>query len=101
MDDADRALDCNQLNTKAMIARAEALFNMGEFEKALVQYERGLRLRKCPAIMEGILKCRETILSSIGGYEAALVQLVVEEETKKNSSAGGSSSPSYPVADKT
>ena len=26
--------------------KAEALYNMGEFERALVQYERGTRVRK-------------------------------------------------------
>ena len=55
----------NRLSTKAIIAmfnphiavmiscqrmmvilKAEALYNMGEFERALVQYERGTRVRK-------------------------------------------------------
>ena len=29
-----------------VIVKAEALYNMGEFERALVQYERGSRVRK-------------------------------------------------------
>ena len=29
-----------------VIVKGEALYNMGEFERALVQYERGSRVRK-------------------------------------------------------
>ena len=41
-----------------MVAKAEALYNMGEFEQALVQFERSWRVRQDPAIRNGMVKCR-------------------------------------------
>ena len=40
------ATKINKHSTKAIIAKAEALYNLGQFEKALVQFERGWRFRQ-------------------------------------------------------
>ena len=51
--------------TKPMISliQAEALYNMGEFERALVQYERGTRVRKVTTVI--IISLAMTIMESI------------------------------------
>ena len=79
-------------STKARIAKAEALYSMGQFEKvvhsvweggavtcdlslcqALVEFEKGWRLRQDPEIKTGIVKCRDVILNTVGegrmGYD--------------------------------
>ena len=64
--DADTALDINKHSTKAIVAKGEALYNVGEFEKALVQFERGWRVRQDPAIKSGMVKCRDAIMNTVG-----------------------------------
>ena len=40
MADSEKALVINPVSTKARISKAEALYSMGHFEKALVEFER-------------------------------------------------------------
>ena len=51
--DADKALEFNPYCTKAIVEKGEALYKMGQFENALVQFHRGLRLRGDPDIKLG------------------------------------------------
>ena len=81
MIDAEKALRINKYNTKAIVAKAEALYNLGHFEKALVQFERGWRMRQDPEINSGIVKCRDVILNTVGStakeYDADIVEKVI------------------------
>ena len=56
----------NNKNNKAVTAKAEAFFNSGNFEKALVQFEKANKMRKDPKTTEGLMKCRQAILNSVG-----------------------------------
>lgn len=52
---------------QGMFQKAEALYNAGDFEMALVYYHRGNRLR--PELLEfrlGIQKAREAIINCVG-----------------------------------
>ena len=61
------------LGFAAVLVQAEALYGMGEFERALVLYERGARSRPdMIAFSRGGHKCREAILNAIGGKKKAL-----------------------------
>ena len=53
-------------NPKALIAKGEALYAIGNFEIALVNFERAGKLRQSQDIMEGLKKCREAILLTLG-----------------------------------
>ena len=64
--DAEKALRINKKNTKAIVEKGEALYILGHFEKALVQFERGRRIREDKDIRCGIGKCRDVILSTVG-----------------------------------
>ena len=48
------------------MAKGETLSNVGEFEKALVQFERGWRVRQDHAIKSGMVKCRDAIMNTVG-----------------------------------
>ena len=71
-----------------MTAKAEALFNSGDFEKALVQFEIANKMRCDPKTSEGLMKCRQAILSSIGRdgivFEKHLVVKAVQEIQREN-----------------
>ena len=55
-------------DTRAILAKAEAFFSMGEFEFALVFFEKGLAIRKdLAAFKDGITKSTHAILDSING----------------------------------
>ena len=83
MKDAEKALSINKYNTKAIIAKGEALYNLGHFEKALVQFERGWRMRQDPEIKAGIVKCRDVILNTVGTtakeYDVEVVEKVIQQ----------------------
>ena len=83
MADADKALKLNKQSTKAILAKAEALYNMGQFENALVQFERGWRVRQDPEIRAGIIKCRDVIINTVGTtakeYDREVVEKVIQE----------------------
>ena len=57
--DADHALGQDAGNVKAMAAKAEALFSAGQFELALVQFEKGWRLCGAGGHVPGADKCRQ------------------------------------------
>ena len=83
MEAADKALRLNKHNPKAILAKAEALYNLGQFENALVQFERGWRVRQDPEIRAGIGKCRDVILNIVGTsakeYDKVIVEKVIQE----------------------
>ena len=83
MTDAEKALKINKYSTKAIIVKAEALYSLGQFEKALVQYERGWRVRQDPEIKAGILKCKDVILNTVGSsakeYDKEVVEKVIQQ----------------------
>ncbi|OHT09540.1 TPR Domain containing protein [Tritrichomonas foetus] len=67
-------IDCNNVlknhpdDTRAILAKAEAFFSMGEFEFALVFFERGLAIRSdLSAFKDGITKSTHAIEDSIKG----------------------------------
>jgi len=70
LEDANQALEQEEegrKNIRALNMKAEALYQMGDFERALVFYHRGNKLR--PELQEfrlGIQKCQEAINNSIG-----------------------------------
>ena len=81
--DANKALQNDKQNSRAITAKAEALFNSGKFEKALVQFEKGHKIRRDPKTTEGLMKCTQAILSSIGQngivFEKELVIFAIKE----------------------
>ena len=81
--DANRALEINKHSTKAIVAKGEALYSIGEFEKALVQFERGWRFRQDPSIKSGMIKCRDAIITTVGtsakDYDEKLVEMVIQQ----------------------
>ena len=87
MQDSEKALVINPYSTKARIAKAEALYSMGNFEKALVEFERAWRLRQDPEIKTGLVKCRDVILNTVGDgtftHNELLVQRVIRQMKKK------------------
>ena len=87
MKDSEKALAINPYSTKARIAKAEALYSMGNFEKALVEFERGWRLRQDPEIKTGLVKCRDVILNTVGegvfSNNDLLVQRVIRQMRKQ------------------
>jgi hypothetical protein len=55
------------LRVAALLHKAQALYSMGHFEKALVMFHRGSRLRPDnPAFRVGILRAKEAIMNIIG-----------------------------------
>ena len=87
MQDSEKALVINPYSTKARIAKAEALYSMGNFEKALVEFERAWRLRQDPEIKTGLVKCRDVILNTVGDgvftNNELLVQRVLRQMKKQ------------------
>ena len=76
-------MEFNPKSTKAILAKGEALYTMGLFENALVQFHRGWRFRADPAIKIGMARCRDEILNTLGDhgndYEVDLVEKVIQE----------------------
>ena len=66
MADANKALEYNNYNTKAIVAKGEALYKMGQFENALLQFHRGWRFREDPAIKIWMTRCRDEIRDTLG-----------------------------------
>ena len=68
--DIDIVLRDNQNNPRAILSKAEAYFSMGEFEFALVFFQRGLSVRKdMSGFKDGVIKCKSAILDSINGVD--------------------------------
>ena len=89
MKDASKALHIKPESTKAIIARGEALYSMGEFEQGLLQFQRGWRTRPHPSMKIGLQKCKDAIANAIGpnakDLDEDLVKKVIEvQEKEKN-----------------
>ena len=74
-----------------MISKAIALYNMGEFEASLIQFERGWRVRKIPSMKVGLMQCKDAILNTVGnnarGFDRELINKLIrtrEREARKN-----------------
>ena len=60
--------DKDKPNPRAILTKAEAYFSMGEFEFALVFFQKGLALRKdMSAFKDGVTKAKHAILDAING----------------------------------
>ena len=81
--DANKALEFNPYSTKAILAKVEALYKMGLFENALVQFHRGWRFKADPAIKKGMKRCRDEIFNTLGDpgkeYDKDIHKKVIEE----------------------
>jgi tetratricopeptide (TPR) repeat protein len=81
--DTEKALVFNPESVQAIVAKGEALYNMGQFEKALVQFHKGWRVRNDPDIKKGMFKCRDAIMNILGDtdkiYETELVEKVIKQ----------------------
>ena len=97
--DIDVVLKNQPNNPRAILTKAEAYFSMGEFEFALVFFQRGISIRKdMSAFRDGITKCKSAILDSINGenlFQAnpnyavsrprkALVEVPKDRQTEKD-----------------
>lgn len=75
--DAELAWDPNNPNetyTQGLYQYAEALFQLGEFEKSLIAFHRGHRMRKdTDGFRIGIQKCQEAIRRAIGDKSATSI----------------------------
>ena len=72
-------------NPRALIAKGEALYATGNFEAALVNFERGGKLRQCQGIKDGTKKCREAILLTLGKsakFDPSIVRKVIAGSSK-------------------
>ena len=76
-------MEFNPHSTKAIVAKGEALYKMGLFENALVQFHRGWRFRADPAIKLGMTRCRDEILNTLGNsgkdYDLDVVEKVFKQ----------------------
>ena len=72
-------------NPRALIAKGEALYATGDFETALVNFERGGKLRQCQGVKDGTKKCREAILLTLGKsakFDQRIVKKVITGTSK-------------------
>jgi tetratricopeptide (TPR) repeat protein len=66
--DINAVLTVKPEDTRAMLAKAEAFFSMGEFEFALVFFQRGYAIRTdVIGFRDGITKAKSAIMDSING----------------------------------
>ena len=105
LEDANTAMDmdrCSQMlrvkepqkitsrtNPRALTAKGEALYAVGQFEIALVHFERGVKLRQSQNIKDGLKKCREAILLTLGKsakFDERIVKKVVDEPLNEKNS---------------
>lgn len=70
LEDVNKVLQDQPKNPRAILTKAEAYFSMGEFEFALVFFQRGLSIRKdMSGFRDGVTKSKHAILDSINGEE--------------------------------
>ena len=67
INDANKALGVKGEDPKAFAAKAEAFFNCGHFEDALVQYERAKRIGGTQQMDFGLRKARQALLDVLSG----------------------------------
>ena len=66
IEDVNHVLKEDKNNPRAILTKAEAYFSMGEFEFALVFFQRGLAIRKdMVGFKDGVTKAKHAILDSI------------------------------------
>ena len=66
IEDVNHVLQEDKNNPRAILTKAEAYFSMGEFEFALVFFQRGLSIRKdMVGFKDGVTKSKHAILDSI------------------------------------
>lgn len=66
--DAEAALAQDKNFTKAIYQKAEALYYLGDFERSLMYYHRGLRIRpEHEGFRMGVQKAQKAIENAIGG----------------------------------
>ena len=87
VEDACEALANNKHSIPAMKAKADAMYQFGEFEQALVQYERGLRICSESDLVHfqrGKTICLDTLLTAFEGYkfEHDLVRFTINAVVK-------------------
>ena len=71
--DAETTCDSQETYIMGLYQYAEALYNLGQFEKALIAYHRGYRLRKdMQGFRIGVQKSQEAIQKAIGSNEFVL-----------------------------
>jgi predicted Zn-dependent protease len=95
--DAQASFDVNTLFIKGLLQYAEALFSLGQFEKALIAFQRGRRQRKdMDGFRIGTQKCYEAIMKAIGDKAATQIEdfddilpLIIEMEALKNGMSEG------------
>lgn len=70
LEDVNKVLQDQPKNPRAILMKAEAYFSMGEFEFALVFFQRGLSIRKdMSGFRDGVTKSKHAILDSINGED--------------------------------
>jgi tetratricopeptide (TPR) repeat protein len=73
--DADKVLELEATNIKAMLCKAEALYALGDFETSMVWFARGNHQRpELPEFPLGIEKCYDAIQKAIQKFEPTLVK---------------------------
>ena len=86
IEDANTAMEINKDNTKAIVAKAEALFSSGNFEQALVHFERGNKILNSEEMQFGLMKARQAILNVIGDglveFDSRKVEGVIENKKR-------------------
>jgi tetratricopeptide (TPR) repeat protein len=92
--DAEASFDKNSKVTfvRGLVQYAEALYNLGSFEKALIAFHRGFRVRRdMEGFRIGVQKCQEAIRIAIGDQSATQIEdldeilpLIEEMEAMKN-----------------
>lgn len=71
--DAETSFGKNEIYVQGLYHYAEALYQMGEFEKSLIAFHQGYRLRKdMEGFRIGVQKCQEAIKRAIGGKRDSL-----------------------------
>ena len=75
------------INYRALACKAIALYNMGEFEKSLIQFERGWRWRRGSVMKTGLVQCKDAILNTVGPnakpIDVDIVKKITKEKEKK------------------
>ena len=93
LNDANHAIIKKKNSTKAIAAKAEALYSSGNFEKSLVQFEKGSRIHKNVDILKGLKKSKQAILNTLACNELQMCSNTVDDfhediANKKDVNAG-------------
>ena len=89
--DANKALKINSESGKAIVAKAEAFYSSGNFEKALVHFVRANRLYRTVAAAEGVRKAERAILDLLDratfSFDTAAVEAYFHAQEKERMKA--------------